>query len=353
MKKFLLLLVCLSLCMTLSACGGNNRISGEVVEATPTALILEMNNGKQVAVLLEEHTHIFGIDGMDGDSYKAAPHTGVRVTFFHAGRAGTVTTADGKRVKAYHADLSIKIDAYLIPQAAVLSDGTVLDVWKESQLGSTYQTQDGIALLREDGPSGPENNYIEGLESFDDLSEEAKLSVAEFFESQGKLYDLQAELERAWAAYQEDPRDFSTFLVQQRSYRCATSVWLCYFETNLIKTVSGNNVQETTRCDAFHRNYGHHIPLAEVFACPEKDIGRKLLDIAAKECAIPSDSVVRAEMEAAFRPEYITVFPDSLWIHFPQGSLPSQPYRYLVAIPYSGECQYLMHDWAVPYSNAE
>ena len=75
MKKFLLLLVCLSLCMTLSACGGNNRISGEVVEATPTALILEMINGKQVAVLLEEHTHIFGIDGMDGDSYKAAPHT--------------------------------------------------------------------------------------------------------------------------------------------------------------------------------------------------------------------------------------------------------------------------------------
>ena len=115
MKKFLLLLVCLSLCMTLSACGGNNRISGEVVEATPTALILEMINGKQVAVLLEEHTHIFGIDGMDGDSYKAAPHTGVRVTFFHAGRAGTVTAADGKRVKAYHADLTIKIDAYLIP----------------------------------------------------------------------------------------------------------------------------------------------------------------------------------------------------------------------------------------------
>ena len=47
MKKFLRLLVCLSLCMTLSACGGNNRISGEVVEATPTALILEMINGKQ------------------------------------------------------------------------------------------------------------------------------------------------------------------------------------------------------------------------------------------------------------------------------------------------------------------
>ena len=38
----------------------------------------------------------------------------------------------------------------------------------------TYQTEDGTELLREYGPSGPENVFIGGLESFDDLSEAAK-----------------------------------------------------------------------------------------------------------------------------------------------------------------------------------
>ena len=352
MKKLLMIALCLALCLGLSACS-NNYIVGDVVEVTPTALIIETTTGKQLAVLLDEYTHIFGMDHIDGESYKADPYPGVRVSFTHAGRDGSVANAAGKRVKAYKAALTIKIEAYLIPQAATLSDGTVLDVWKESQLGATYQTQDGIALLREDAPSGPDNNYIEGLESFDDLSEEAKLAVAEFFESQGKLYDLQVELERAWAAYQEDPKGFYTFTVQQRSYRCATSNWLCYFETNLIKTVSGTNVQETVFCDAFHRVYGNHVPAASLFACPEQDIGRKLLDIAGKEGAIPADPSLRAEMEAAFRPEYVTVYPDALWIHFHEGSLPSQPYKYLIVIPYNEECKYLMADWAVPYSEAK
>lgn len=85
MKNRLFLLIAIALCLVLSACGGQENISGEVVEATPSALILEMRDGERVAVLLEEDTHIFGMDDIDGDNYKAAPHTGVRVSFFHGG----------------------------------------------------------------------------------------------------------------------------------------------------------------------------------------------------------------------------------------------------------------------------
>lgn len=348
MKKRLFLLISLSLCLVLSACGSKDSISGEVVEATPSALILQTNEGKQVAVLLEENTHIFGMDDIDGDNYKAAPHTGVRVSFFYEGRAGSITTADGEQVKAYHADPFIRIDAYLIPEAAVLSDGTVLDVWKTGSFGTAYQTKDGIELLWEDAPNGPDNHYVGNMESFDDLGEAAKLHVAEFYEKQGKLYDLQAELERAWTAYQADPKAFSSFVVRQETSPAASNEQVFYFRTNLTQTISGNTVQETTLCAAFDRETGANIPLVDLFVCPEEDIVKNLLDLAEKDGSGPADPMVKAEMEAAFQIEYLDFSQDSLWLEFPQGTLPSQEYTYLVSVAFNDECKALLHSWAVP-----
>lgn len=348
MKKRLFLLISLLLCLVLSACGGKDSISGMVVEATPSALILQTNEGKQVAVLLEENTYIFGMDDIDGDNYKAAPHTGVRVSFFYEGRAGSITTANGEQVKAYHADPFIRIDAYLIPEAAVLSDGTVLDMWKTGSFGTTYQTKDGVELLREDAPNGPENHYVGNMESFDDLSEEAKPHVAEFYEKQGKLYDLQAELERAWTAYQADPEAFSSFVVRQETSPAASNEQVFYFRTTLTQTISGNTIQEIPLCAAFDRNNGDNIPLVDLFVCPEEDIVKKLLDIAEKDGSGPADPVVKAEMEAAFQMEYLYFSQDSLWLEFPQGTLPSQEYTYLVSVAFNDECKALLHPWAVP-----
>jgi len=348
MKKRLFLLISLMLCLVLSACGRKDSISGEVVEATSSALILQTNEGKQVAVLLEENTHIFGMDDIDGDHYKAAPHTGVRVSFFYEGRAGSITTADGEQVKAYHADPFIQIDAYLIPEAAVLSDGTVLDVWKTDSFGTTYQTKDGIELLREDAPNGPENHYVGNMESFDDLSEAAKPHVAEFYEKQGKLYDLQAELERAWTAYQADPKAFSSFVVRQETSPAASNEQVFYFRTTLTQTIRGNTVQEIPLCAAFDRENGVNIPLVDLFVCPEEDIVKKLLDIAEKDGTGPADPVVKAEMEAAFQMEYLYFSQDSLCLAFPQGALPSQEYTYLVSVAFNDECKALLHPWAVP-----
>ena len=348
MKKRQFRWISISLCFMLSACGSKDSISGEVVEATPSALILQTNEGKQVAVLLEENTHIFGMDDIDGDNYKAAPHTGVRVSFFYEGRAGSITTADGEQVKAYHADPFIRIDAYLIPEAAVLSDGTVLDVWKTGSFGTTYQTKDGIELLWEDAPNGPDNHYVGNMESFDDLGEAAKLHVAEFYEKQGKLYDLQAELERAWTAYQADPKAFSSFVVRQETSPAASNEQVFYFRTNLTQTISGNTVQETTLCAAFDRETGANIPLVDLFVCPEEDIVKNLLDLAEKDGSGPADPMVKAEMEAAFQIEYLDFSQDSLWLEFPQGTLPSQEYTYLVSVAFNDECKALLHSWAVP-----
>ena len=344
----LFLLLSLLLCSVLSSCGNNDSISGEVVEATPTALILQTNEGKRVAVLLEDNTYIFGMDDIAGDNYKVAPHTGVRVTFFYEGRAGSITTSDGGQVKAYRADPCIRIDAYLISDAAVLSDGTVLDMWKTGFFGTTYQTKDGIELLREEAPSGPENHYVGNMESFDDLGEVAKLHVAEFYEKQGKLYDLSAELERAWTAYQTDPKAFSSFVVRQETSPAASNQRVFYFRTTLMQTISGNAVQETSLCAAFDRETGANIPLVDLFACPEEDIVKSLLDLAEKDGSGPADPMVRAEMETAFRIEYLSFLQNSLWLEFPQGTLPSQEYTYIVSVTFNDECKALLHPWAIP-----
>lgn len=348
MKRQLFLLISLLLCLVLSACGSKGSISGEVVEATPSALILQTNEGKQVAVLLEENTYIIGMDGIDGDNYKAEPHTGVRVSFYSEGHAGSITTADGEQVKAYHADPFIHIDAYLIPEAAVLSDGTVLDAWKTDFFGATYQTKDGIELLLEDAPNGPENYYVGNMESIDDLSEAAKAHVAEFYEKQGKLYDLQAELERAWTAYQADPKAFSSFVVRQETSPAASNEQVFYFTTTLTKTISGNIAQDIPLCAAFNRENGGNIPLVDLFVCPKEDIVKELLDIAEKNGSGPADPVVKEEMEAAFQMEYLYFLQDSLCLEFPQGTLPSQEYTYIVSVAFNDECKALLHPWAVP-----
>lgn len=58
-------------------------------------------------------------------------------------------------------------------------------------------------LLAVTDSSGPDNCYVGGIESFDDLSETAKEKVLAYYEAQGTLYDEEAELERAYAAWQE------------------------------------------------------------------------------------------------------------------------------------------------------
>ena len=349
MKKRFGIVFAVMLCIMLSACGSNDYITGEVVEATPSALIVEQSDGKRVAVLLEEDTYIWGTDEFNGEDYKAAPYTGVQVGFYPNGRADAVVAADGTEVKTYHTESFVHIEAWLSPETAVLSDGTELHIWKTSWFGTMYQTADGVELLREEVYIGPENHYAGNTESFDDLSETAKDEVREFYEKQGKLYDLQAELERAWKAYQEDSEHFCAFMAGQETTPAASSEQMFYFTTHLTRTISGNTVQTTPRCDAFDRESGEYIPLAELFVCPETDVIGILLDLAEKEGSGPADAALQAEMEAAFRMEYLGFSQNEIWIEFPAGVLPGEEYTYLVSVAFTDECKSLLHPWAVPY----
>lgn len=356
MKKhlypLLLLLLCLALLFNsaMTAFGGDKVLSGEVVavQQDPAALVLQANDGKRIAVLLEEDTYISGMDGIDGEAYKAAPHAGVSVYFFPEGRRTSLTTEDGETLKAYHADRYISIESYLVADDAyTLSDGTALDAWKGRGRRTCYQLKDGTELLWEDAPSGPENHYAGSLESFDDLSESAKPAVRQYYEEQGTLYDLPYELERAYAECLADPESFSSHWVSQNVFPAGSNSRVMYFTTDLILPISGNTIEEKHLLAAFDRETGAYIPTASLFSCPEPEIGKRLLDLAEKD-GWPDTPALKREMLAAFRLEYVTISSHGLYISYPQGTLPSQEYGYGLSVDYDDGLRAILHPWAVP-----
>ncbi len=354
MKKYLLLSLSVLLCLLLVACGESEGIYGEVVEVTSDALIVETDGNERVAVLLDGDTLFSSmVDAIDANEYKAAPHTDVQIWFYHKGRDGSITAADGTKVKAYRPYTFIDIEAYLSTGAATLSDGTVLDAWIRGLFGTTYQTEDGVELLRNPTPAGPENYSVGNLEIFDDLSETAKPKVSAFYDEMGPLYDLQAELERAWSAYKNDPENFSSFLVQQDTVPSASGENIFYFTTVLTKTIHGNVVQESYFCNAFDRETGEHIPLAEQFTCSEEELITQLLDLAEKAGSGPADPTLKEEMVEAFRMEYLTVQQDGLQVAFPQGMLSGPDGNYIVTLVFNEECKALLQPWALPTAVSE
>lgn len=63
-----------------------------------------------------------------------------------------------------------------------------------------------------------------------------------------------------------------------------------------------------------------------------------------------TDPVLRAEMEAAFQPEYIILFPNDLEVSFPIGTLPCQEYSSGLGLDYDDRLREIMYDWAIPDS---
>lgn len=230
--------------------------------------------------------------------------------------------------------------------AITLSDGTTLDLWNQSFFSRNYyKLADETEILVEEMPSGPENVYVGGRESFHDLPETARTAISAHYEARGVLYDLTAEAEKAYGAYLDcraEGKDFSAFLVGQSTSLCASNEHVVYFLTSLTLPLDVQYCTEDQTGDAFDRATGEVIPTWELFAVSEDEAKAFIV-----EQFLPQSDAERKEMQEKLLPEYLVFQPEHLSVFFPLGVISTQEYSAGTGIDYA-ELAGVLHSWAVP-----
>ena len=327
----------LALVLLLTGCGlGETELYGEVMQARVegghlSGFVLRTEEGEDVTVSLSENTQILSwIDEVDEEAFLAGEAENIQVT--------VAALRDGEGYRARE----ITLRSLLVREEMLtLSDGTEVEVWINGG-DNSYRLSDGTELLREIKPSGPQNVYVGGVESFDQLSAPAQEAVAAYYAEQGLLYDVEEVLERAYADYRDGGEDFSAYLVEQSVSPSASNERLMYFTTTVFCSIDSGTAEETSLPAVFDRETGEKLDIWSLFAVPEEEARAALVDKMAEGGYIP-----RAELEAALRPEYITFRTGGLNLTFPRGTLPSQEHSAGWGLDYQ-ELDGLLQPWAIP-----
>jgi hypothetical protein len=231
-------------------------------------------------------------------------------------------------------------------KAITFSDGESANLWRTNHSGSDiYKLSDGTILLTIHDPIGPDNVSVIGIESFDDLSESAQKAVSAFFEEQGLLYDTRSELENAYAEYlacKESGIEYNGRHVRQEIVPTASNENIMCFITSVTLPMNGQMAQELRLGAVFDKKTGEIMSNWDLFTLPEKEARQRLLD-----AFNVADPTLRAEMEAALKPEYIILLPDNLEVAFPLEAMPSQDYINSVGVDYN-EIRTILQPWAIP-----
>lgn len=363
MKKMLCTCLALLLLLPLAACGENNRqVRGLVTEVQTgedgalTAFVVRTQGGEQVGVLLTEGTAAIptGDGPWSGDElrtqFQQDLQPDVQISAACLRPKKTLATRNGQEIAAYQAD-TVYITGQLNRGTAALADGTALDVLEDyfSSANRTYLLPDGTELLRVRGPSGPEHHYVGSLESFDDLSEQAKRKVLAFYEARGALFDEGAELERAYSDWKAKGEDFSCHWLEQEVSPSASSEKVMYFGTHVtlpLDQEEAGTAYTLSLGEAFDRETGEYLSLWDLFRCSQEEAQQAIIDAALDW---RGSGGVRAGLEAAFAPERVVVGTDSLYMHFEPGIISEEPTGYAFNADVS-KLKDLMYDWAVPES---
>lgn len=347
-KLYVIILISLCACL-LSACNSRQTISGQIISASSTSdsdtihLVVRAVKGKDKGIIMDEETIVIPlIEGVNLENFIDKNSSDVMISADCNRFGSLITNEDGKKIKAYKARY-IHIMGVLSKNALKLADGSYIDIWKSDS--SVYQLSDGTPLLRVQNPVGPNNVYVAGAESLDVLSKTAQEKIMSYYANKNAYYDVNAELERAYADYKnfENKADFSPYLLFQETAPISSNEKVMYFLTSVTLPISGSNMHEVRLGEAFDRQTGEHISNWELFSCSEEEARNTILDIAGI-----TDPVLRKEMDAALKPEHIVLFQSNLEVSYPRGTLPSQENTYILTLDYNESLRQILNDWAIP-----
>lgn len=331
MKKLLFLVPLLFL---LTGCG-SKVIYGEVASITPKGTYLELAIvGKEDTVLADENTFVYSfLDTEDqllsGDLIR--PY---------------ITAYDLKRTDGSYYSQRIYVESVQLPEGYILADGSKLTIRKD-QTHTTYFSADGIDILLEQEPIGPENVSVGGLPSLDDLSIQAQDVILEYYKNLGYLYDLDEQLEFAWESYQasENKLLFQSHHLSQDISPTAANQNLIWYSVHVTQPIGNGLHHMSSIYTVFNRDTGTPVDPASLFTCPREEAISVILDVS----GIP-DTELRQEMKKSFQFSYLNFGSNALDICFPAGTLPSDPDTdYMLGVHYE-DISHILHPWAIPDS---
>lgn len=314
------------------------RIAGREIDGNEISLVVLDEKDKSTAVYADEHTEIFSwVDDVREDDLTSSME--MKVFVCYKGFPRLQRTAEGDRIWAYHAK-QIQIHEAFMGHTIFVSDGTYADVWKGSN-DLRYCLSDGTELLCETLPVGPDHVSMTKTAVFEDLNEDAQAQIMAFYEQQGVLYDLQTELERAYAEYCENKETFgeNSRMVAQSIVASAASERVMYFVTDVILPISNSELRQYQIGAVFDRKTGESIDMMQLFSVDESTLIEKILDEAAIE-----DLQTRENYRAAFCTENLIFYTNHLSYQLTASGQETN----IVAIDYDGWLEDVLYDWAIP-----
>lgn len=328
MKKLLILV---SLLLLLTGCG-KESITGEVQSVTSRDGYVELILvGMEDRIFADENTFVYSFSGIEEGLLEGSLIRPI------------ISAEELRRTKGGYSAQRICVESTILPEPHVLSDGTPLNI-RTGYHGNLYETQDGYEILWEQEPVGPENVSVGGLPTLRDLPEKAQEAITAYYASLGLLYDLDAELEKAYEAFltSENKNLFQSRHLAQSICPTAANQQLVWFAAFITEPIGSGLVHERRMGTVFHRNTGQIVDYAELFTCTEDAVCQRILDIA----GMP-DTQLRKHMEKAFRLDYILFHSSNLDVHFPVRSLPGETQDHIIGIDYA-DLEGLLCQWAIP-----
>lgn len=345
MKKAFAAVMVMVVCL-LVWCGDQKAVEGTLIQAGEGTFLLMTEKGYKVGFTLEDEALVWTmidepeareILQLDTTITLRVQYTPYSEQWIHLNR---------ETVYGYQAD-SVQVLSYCTGRKAVLSDGTKLSVWKNSE-GEQYFLPNGQQLLLVEYPVLPDG--VAGL--FFDLNPVVQQRILDYCDKQGLLYDLAEELEKAYSIYtgrqREQTYSFHPRTVSQRSEISAVASRVVYCDTSVQVPGDASYGDGFSRCAAFDRETGEPISLLELFSCPVEEAVGRLLDIIQEQDTAFADRRDAAERELSPEnlPDCLAIYEDGITLAFPIGK--DGEYGIKLYFDSCPSLTALLKDWAVP-----
>lgn len=325
-----------------------------------TSFVVADDSGKEFGFRMTGSSHVRGPWAEDPrwdantvkEDFLAGRLERVRVSVFSAGSSKeTLIGSEGKALKTYEVD-QVLLEALPSGETVTLTDGTEVERWDEDgYYEQLYLLPDGTRLLKAKSVTPLANTFFSDASiDLSVLDSQALEAIQAYLNDRPPLYDINVCLEEAYADYIADPKRFTQphFLSQETS-PIARSEKVIYFSTEVHANDYVNHWQSIG--DAFDLATGAHLNNADLFTVSMEALPGLLL-----EQAKIYDEDTRREIIAAFTPEGLCFYPQSLQIFFPHGTVPSREGKGtygLVSYYEENGLADLLHPWALPISEKE